>query len=249
MQNEIKPHKITKPIQLLSAWLFGLLLLNSTFLATALTIKNEGLVYVLVWAAIINVPIFLAAIFLLQTKFRPEMQEDSFYAKYLDSKTGTYKEISIPDVIDKKFRDFEAVYLSKKETSFTQSSNLLEFKSIKIMVNDHLPKLTEIREFLYTNGYSIQDYFGKCKGTQDIPDKAIISFDENIDIELVKPILKEALRLGINYFEVGDSSLFFADADIYIGSYGNISGEITVDFLSQLDILKQVDLILYKVKK
>lgn len=39
----------------------------------------------LVIASVVNVPVFIFALFLLQTKFRPQMQEDSYYAKYLEN--------------------------------------------------------------------------------------------------------------------------------------------------------------------
>lgn len=90
-QNNIPVEKVTKPIQLLAAWLIGLILVNTGFLAAAKAIESPSWIPgLLVTAAVLNVPIFLAAIFLLQTKFRPEMQEDSFYSKYLETKTGTY---------------------------------------------------------------------------------------------------------------------------------------------------------------
>lgn len=86
---QINPEKITKPIQLLGAWLAGLIVINGSFLAVASTITTpQWVVGALVIASIINVPIFLGCIFLLQTKFRPEMQEDSYYARYLESSTG-----------------------------------------------------------------------------------------------------------------------------------------------------------------
>lgn len=40
-------------------------------------------------AAVINVPIFIVSLFLLQTKFRPEMQEDTYYSQYLERKYST----------------------------------------------------------------------------------------------------------------------------------------------------------------
>jgi hypothetical protein len=90
--------KVTKPIQLLAAWLTGLILVDAAFLTTANTLSEpiwaKG---ALIVAAIINVPLFLVAIFLLQTKFRPEMQEDAFYSKYLESKTGLYRPASSTD--------------------------------------------------------------------------------------------------------------------------------------------------------
>ncbi|WP_426785291.1 hypothetical protein ACP3TB_17225 [Rahnella variigena] len=90
-KHAINPEKITKPIQLLSAWLLGMLLVNSTFLFAAKEIQNPSWASsLLVIAAVVNVPVFLISLFLLQTKFRPQMQEDQYYAEYLKySYTGT----------------------------------------------------------------------------------------------------------------------------------------------------------------
>lgn len=86
---KIEPPKITKPIQLLAAWLAGLILINGSFLATATALTSHGWASAaLVAASITNVPVFLVCVFLLQTKFRPEMQEDVFYSKYLELNTG-----------------------------------------------------------------------------------------------------------------------------------------------------------------
>jgi hypothetical protein len=92
----IEPHKVTKPIQLLAAWLVGLTVVDGAFLAAAAYIqKPDWVPGVLVCASVVNVPLFLISIFLLQTKFRPEMQEDSFYSKYLETKTGnTRREVT-----------------------------------------------------------------------------------------------------------------------------------------------------------
>lgn len=86
-ENQIKPEKITKPIQLLGAWLVGLFSINSCYLVGAANFDvNSWQSEALVLAAIINVPIFLGSVFLLQTKFRPELQEDSYYSSYLNKK-------------------------------------------------------------------------------------------------------------------------------------------------------------------
>lgn len=84
---EITPHKITKPIQLLAAWLGGLAVVDGSFLTAAATIETPTWVPgALVVASIVNVPLFIFSVFLLQTKFRPEMQEDSYYSEYLQKK-------------------------------------------------------------------------------------------------------------------------------------------------------------------
>lgn len=87
MDQKLEAHRINKPIQLLAAWLVGLTIVNASFLATASIIVDPPWIRgALVIAAIINVPIFIGCIFLLQTKFRPEMQEDNFYSEHLKMK-------------------------------------------------------------------------------------------------------------------------------------------------------------------
>lgn len=92
MPQELKPHKVTKPIQLLAAWLLGLVLIDGTFLGAAKALSTPAwLPVILVIAAICNVPLFLVCIFLLQTRFRPQMQEDVFYSRYLRIQQETGK--------------------------------------------------------------------------------------------------------------------------------------------------------------
>ena len=68
-QRVIDPSKVTKPIQLLAAWLAGLILINGSLLATAANIQNPawGPAMLLI-AAVLNVPLFLASLFLMQTR-------------------------------------------------------------------------------------------------------------------------------------------------------------------------------------
>ncbi|MGK0174870.1 MAG: hypothetical protein ACI9AT_001252 [Ulvibacter sp.] len=90
-QNKIEPHKITKPIQLLAAWLTGLSIIDIAFLTAASQITSPAWAPgLLVVAAVVNVPIFVLSIFLLQTKFRPEMEEDSYYSDYLNKKADRH---------------------------------------------------------------------------------------------------------------------------------------------------------------
>ncbi|MEP0073168.1 MAG: hypothetical protein ABJE79_10720 [Marinomonas sp.] len=92
-EQKINPNQVTKPIQLLAAWLVGLILINGSFLGAARAISNpDWAPGLLVIAAVLNVPIFLILIFFLQTKFRAELQEDTFYSKHLEKVTGTTKE-------------------------------------------------------------------------------------------------------------------------------------------------------------
>src|SRR4030095_967007 len=88
-EQKIVPEKVTKPIQLLAAWLIGLIVVNGIFLTAASVMKDDSWERsALVIASIVNVPLFLASMFLLQTRFRPELQEDLFYSQYLDKKSN-----------------------------------------------------------------------------------------------------------------------------------------------------------------
>lgn len=83
----INPRYISRPIQLLAAWMVGLVAINGSFLMAAGLIKAPTWApALLVIAAVGNVPIFLFCLFLLQTKFRPEMQEDQYYSEYLSNR-------------------------------------------------------------------------------------------------------------------------------------------------------------------
>src|SRR5262245_58196621 len=94
-EQQIKPERITRPIQLLAAWLTGLVVINGGFLFSASYLSSPSWgSAVLVIAAVINVPLFLVAMFVLQTRFRPEMQEDAYYSKYLDSKHKHVEEMA-----------------------------------------------------------------------------------------------------------------------------------------------------------
>ncbi|MDZ5635010.1 hypothetical protein [Janthinobacterium sp. GMG1] len=112
-EHKISPDKVTKPIQLLAAWLVGLIVVNGSFLVAAQQIsKPEWASAVLVVAAIANVPIFLFALFLLQTKFRPQMQEDSYYSQYLERER--YQTNSSNQTNTSRFVEQEVVHTAER---------------------------------------------------------------------------------------------------------------------------------------
>ncbi len=85
--HEIKPEKVTTPIQLLAVWFVALLLLTGTFFATATQISDPPWIRpMLVIAGLISVIVFVILIFLMQTKFRPEMLSGKDYLQYIDKK-------------------------------------------------------------------------------------------------------------------------------------------------------------------
>ena len=92
----INPRYISRPIQLLAAWFVGLISINASFLGAAALIKAPAWgSALLVIAAVSNVPIFLICLFLLQTKFRPEMQEDQYYSEYLTRRSSVRTDVDV----------------------------------------------------------------------------------------------------------------------------------------------------------
>ena len=80
---KIEPDKIKTPIQLLVIWLIGLVVLVSGFI-TASTISRspEWLNSMYGITAVLLIPIFIGLIFILQTKFRPELLGDDQYLEH-----------------------------------------------------------------------------------------------------------------------------------------------------------------------
>jgi hypothetical protein len=82
-QGGIEPEKVTKPIQLTAAWFAALVLLVGAFLTASDRVDQPSwlpVVYAL--AAVAAVPLFAWLVFRLQTRYRPELQEDAYYSKY-----------------------------------------------------------------------------------------------------------------------------------------------------------------------
>jgi hypothetical protein len=95
----IEAHKVTKPIQLMAVWFIALLLIVSAFLTAAVNLDGPiWLSSTLVIAAILFVPLFLAGIFLMQTVFRRELQDDSFYSEWLKRQEKTFRDFSPENV-------------------------------------------------------------------------------------------------------------------------------------------------------
>jgi hypothetical protein len=89
---QIQPHRITKPIQLLAVWMAGLVILVGSFLTAAGLLKEpHWLPPFLAIGAVALVPLFLGLLFLLQTKFRPQLQEDVYYAAWLASQAKVFE--------------------------------------------------------------------------------------------------------------------------------------------------------------
>lgn len=149
----IRPDTVTRPIQLLAAWLVGLVLIDASFLTAASTVRFPGWAPgMLVISAVANVPLFLALIFFLQTKYRLELQEDPFYAKHLElvdsERTGT-AEKSIA-FLAAMASEREMTYYTPRDKEFVLNDALQLV--VKDLYEGHKSTLqTELRKWIHTN--------------------------------------------------------------------------------------------------
>ena len=96
--HKIKPEKVTTPIQLLAVWFIALLLLTSAFFTAASQIHEPKWISpLLVISGILLVFVFIVLIFLMQTKYRPEMLSGKEYLEYVDKKFQGFSPENLTD--------------------------------------------------------------------------------------------------------------------------------------------------------
>lgn len=217
-KNRIDPSKINKPIQLLGAWLVGLILVNGSFLAAAVSLEQPIWVRgLLVIAAVINVPIFLFAIFLLQTKFRPEMQEDSYYHDYLLSKSGDPKnKLKMPQSVDPQETSIE---------DLVQQSEV-DWASYRIMINPNLADHLRIKNNLSKLDIPISGEFAQSLSAEWAA--PAIMFGRGFQKKNILLLLKALEGTSVQYVTYG------ADED-EVDQYNNtiLIGPITKEYKSR----------------
>lgn len=223
-QRQIRPERITKPIQLLAAWLVGLLTVDGIFLLAAAKIDfNSWQSGALVVAAILNVPLFIGALFLLQTKFRPELQEDSYYSTYLSNRTN--------EVIQMPRRDIEIDQLSLRiqqlETSLRKPITdeiSVAITELSCGVNVHLENHAAIEEELEKQNVQLITSFGE---NADMPENMKVAVAEHLPRHIVSKILQLAKRLGFEYFAYIYPWEDIQE-DVLFGAYGEPSENIKI---------------------
>ena len=232
MSNErIEPSKIRTPIQLLAAWLVGLIAVNGSFLTAAATlVRPTWAAAALTVASILNVPIFLAAIFLLQTRFRPEMQEDEYYSKYLENQysalTGKTEisEVKIPEVAPVTFKKVV------ERTRFQRPPRPARVapRPTAIAINDLLPHYSEIIQELGKLNLHPTSTFGSTSFEPKPPRPFIIAIGLHVDVSVLQAVIKVTMKFGLN--GVGRALTDMDFGRIYIGAYSYDDG--TRSFLS-----------------
>jgi len=227
MDHKIQPERILKPIQLLGAWLAGLLAIDSCFLIAATrmptgTWESQALTI----AAIANVPLFLLAVFLLQTKFRPELQEDLYYSSYINQKTNAPVQLTKEDAallgvqqrLDRIEKSAVAAISPQAESDATQL-----LRSLKFGINRHLEDREQIAKRLAKIGSLGYAPFGP---SNEPPSKRVVSVSRHLPEDAVRAVLQLASQLGFRQFTYFDNAFEEIDEEVLLGSYGEGEYEI-----------------------
>jgi hypothetical protein len=221
MSNQrIDPAKVTKPIQLLAAWLIGLILIDGSFLGAAVSLtKPDWGPGALVLAAILNVPLFLVCLFLLQTKFRPEMQEDQYYASYLEKRYSVQTaQTELVEVSKKVSRPEQKLQSTYSGVRVIHRLDNAVATSTRVQINDLLPHYTELKNDLVRQGIEIANTFGSTSPGKGRPSPFLVTFGEGADATIFAKVVEIGLKYGLEGLSYSGED--YAYGDIYIGGYG-----------------------------
>lgn len=221
----IKPEKITKPIQLLAAWLAGLFSIDACFLFAATNMNPESWeTSALTIAAIANVPAFLIAVFVLQTKFRPELQEDSYYSSYLSSRTNQPLTVHKDDIqfsaVMQRIAELENRMLSNHQVNAIAEDSL---QKLTIGINQYLSDKLEISKKL--SDLSIFEF--TTFGGDEPPSGRNVSISKYLPKETVKKVVMLARELGFKSYNFFDNYAEETIEDVLLGSYGSADYQIS----------------------
>ena len=214
-QDPIKPERITKPMQLLGAWLVGLLTVDVSFLTAAAQMGSASWHSgALVIAAILNVPVFIGALFLLQTKFRPELQEDSYYATYLSSKSNEPIKIT---KFEAQFAELEARIETsvQKRLAVPVGDAETSLSTLTYGLNVNLPDKDKIATALSAVGVLGFSEFGQ-QSTR--PSLRKVAISESVPRSQVNQILAMSRDLGSAHYGFIDGIEDISE-DVLFGAY------------------------------
>lgn len=219
--HRIQPEKVTKPIQLLAAWLVGLFTVDAAFLIAASRLPQDSLQSIaLTVAAILNVPGFLWALFLLQTKFRAELQEDSYYSTYINRKTNEQVSVTrdqhlFAGIQGRLERLENTIETFAESTVKRQQEELLQ--SLSIGINRQLPDSDVLAAHLRSEGVKRFSWFGGDR----TPPHRVVSLSDSLPRQSREVALTLASKLGFTNYSYFDSSIDEISEDVLIGAYGD----------------------------
>ena len=226
MDQPIKPNNITKPIQLLAAWLAGLLAIDSCFLIAAARLPTGSWeAQALTVASIANVPLFLLAVFLLQTRFRPELQEDLYYSTYISQKTNARVQLTKEDAASAALQQrIERLEVRVATTSIKVPNvdNNAELLNLRFGINKNFEDREAIAQALSQAGVAGYTLFG----SDAQPAHRVVALVPNLHPKIEKTILRLAANAGFKKFSyIPDYEEI--EEHVLLGAYGEDTFELT----------------------
>jgi hypothetical protein len=218
---KIQPVAITKPMQLLAAWLVGLLAIDGTFLLAAARMAPGTLeATALIWAAIVNVPLFLGALFLLQTKFRPELQEDLYYSTYISQRTNQTISVSRDEqrtsVVLSRIERLESM-IETSAFANTPAGTLSLLSVVDFGINEKLPDAESLSQRLLCLGVERHTWFS----ADEPPKHRVVAISERLPDHVRNAVLKLVEELGFVRYTLFDNHIEQAEEAVLFGSYGD----------------------------
>lgn len=266
-EQRINPEKITKPIQLLAAWLIGLILLVGALITGATQVTEpDWLPIFFSFSAVAIIPLFLYLIFKLQTKYRPQMQEDHYYSEYLNKNTMTIESKttdkltqSLTNTINDRVKELAVIQEKQmlelhekivtllpeksKERSepFPALKEFLDITNTDVQVNQKLDFLDEIEDLLSQYNVERIGMFGD-EPFHKKPELFVLSFGINVNFQLLKELISNLTKYGLTNIRIVEED--FKSNMLYIGSYA--FGKIEDKYF---ETLKLSDDILLNIQK
>lgn len=167
------------------------------------------------------------------------MQEDHYYAQYLNKDTMTMESLSEDRLIQiindsfaelAKVQQFEIESLKEKVTLLLPNSketkenkkestefNFFDRSTTAIFVNQKLPNYLEIMDLLlHKLRTGAINLFGD-KLENNVPSIFLLSFGKNVSVKVLKVLIAELLKFGLTHLRIIEENV--KSECIYIGSY------------------------------
>lgn len=226
MDRPIQPGNITKPIQLLAAWLAGLLAIDSCFLIAAgkLPTGSWEAAQALTVAAIANVPLFLLAVFLLQTRFCPELQEDLYYSTYISQKTNARVQLTKEDATAAGLQqrlDRLEVRVATASARVHKTGDEVDLLSLRFGINQHLEDRETIAQLLSQAGIAGYTLFG----SESAPQQRVVAIASNLEPKMGRAVLRLAAEAGFKKFSY-IQEFEEIEEHVLLGAYGEDNLEL-----------------------
>jgi hypothetical protein len=153
---------------------------------------------------------FLVCLFLLQTRFRPEMLEDVYYSKHLERVSSQTKEVEVLQY---------SVTPGHGELRQVPLPRLLPGNTADIMINDLLPNVAELEERLRQKGIFSTSKFGSASLNATQPNPFIITIGDSVSPTILREVIAESIPFGLKAVRRATSGWNLHEGRIYIGSY------------------------------